>query len=119
MTPEHHLVRNLAVRELPYESGRPMKVDRLAATLGLPLASVRTIVEDLERHLFFLVRNGACLVETTLRLKPLLSCDLLCSHAFGHDICLKKTERPVAIAPQISGLLNKATYSRQHDPEFP
>ena len=38
MTPEHHLVRNFAVRELPYENGRPIKVDRLAATLGLPIA---------------------------------------------------------------------------------
>ena len=59
MTPEHHLVRNFAVRELPYENGRPIKVDRLAATLGLPLAKVQAIVEDLERHLFFLVRNEA------------------------------------------------------------
>ena len=57
MTPEHHLVRNFAVRELPYENGRPIKVDRLAATLGLPTARVHAIVEDLERHLFFLVRN--------------------------------------------------------------
>ena len=54
MTPEHHLVRNFAVRELPYENGRPMNVDRLAAILGLPTARVHSIVEDLERHLFFL-----------------------------------------------------------------
>ncbi|MGB9233207.1 MAG: hypothetical protein WCC04_02260 [Terriglobales bacterium] len=59
MTPEHHLVRNFAVRELPYENGKPIKVDRMAATLGLPLARVHAIVEDLERHLFFLVRNEA------------------------------------------------------------
>jgi hypothetical protein len=59
MTPEHHLVRNFAVRELPHENGRPIKVDRLAATLGLPIARVHAIVEDLERHLFFLVRNEA------------------------------------------------------------
>jgi hypothetical protein len=59
MTPEHHLVRNFAVRELPYENGRPIKVDRLAATLGLPLARVEAIVEELERNLFFLVRNEA------------------------------------------------------------
>jgi hypothetical protein len=37
MTPEHHLVRNFAVRELPYENGRPIKLDRLAATLAYPL----------------------------------------------------------------------------------
>jgi hypothetical protein len=59
MTPEHHLVRNFAVRELPYENRRPIKLDRLAATLGLPIARVHAIVEDLERHLFFLVRNEA------------------------------------------------------------
>jgi hypothetical protein len=59
MTPEHHLVRNFAVRELPYENGRPIKVDRMAVTLGLPIARVHAIVEDLERHLFFLVRNEA------------------------------------------------------------
>jgi hypothetical protein len=59
MTPEHHQVRNFAVRELPYENGRPIKVDRLAATHGLPIARVHAIVEDLERHLFFLVRNKA------------------------------------------------------------
>ena len=59
MTPEHHLVRNFVVRELPRENGRPIKVDRLAATLGLPLPKVHAIVEELERHLFFLVRNEA------------------------------------------------------------
>jgi hypothetical protein len=59
MTPEHHQVRNFAVRELPYENGRPIKVNRLAATLGLPIARVHTIVENLEHHLFFLVRNKA------------------------------------------------------------
>ena len=59
MTPEHHSVRNFAVREIPYDSGRPIKVNRLAATLGLPLSKAQSIVEDLERHLFFLVRNEA------------------------------------------------------------
>ncbi|MGO9893537.1 MAG: organomercurial lyase, partial [Bryobacteraceae bacterium] len=58
MTPEHHLVRNFVVRELPRENGRPIQVVRLAATLGLPLARVRQIVEELERNLFFLVRNA-------------------------------------------------------------
>lgn len=59
MTPEHHMVRNFAVREMLYESERPIKVDRLAATVGLPLPKVQAIVEELERHLFFLVRNEA------------------------------------------------------------
>lgn len=43
----------------PHENGRLIKVDRPAATLGLPIARVHAIVEDLERHLFFLVRNEA------------------------------------------------------------
>jgi hypothetical protein len=59
MTPEHHRVRNFAVREILYENDRPIKVDGLAATLGLPLLKTQAIVEDLERHLFFLVRNEA------------------------------------------------------------
>jgi hypothetical protein len=59
MTAEHHLVRNFAVRELPYENGKPINVDRIAATMGLPMARVHAIVEELERHLFFLVRNEA------------------------------------------------------------
>lgn len=59
MTPEHHIVRNFAVRELPYEDGRPIKLERLATTLGIPLGRVHAIVEDLERHLFFLARNEA------------------------------------------------------------
>ena len=58
MTPEHHLVRDFAVRELPRENGRAIPVERLAATLGLPLPRVREIVAELERNLFFLVRNG-------------------------------------------------------------
>jgi len=57
MTAEHHQVRNYVVREMPRENGRPIKVDRLAATLGLPFGRVHAIVEELERHLFFLVRN--------------------------------------------------------------
>ena len=59
MTREHHLIRNLVVRELPRENSRPIRVDWLAATLGLPLPKVHAIVEELERHLFFLVRNEA------------------------------------------------------------
>lgn len=59
MTPEHHLVRNYAVRELPRAEGRPLQVDEIATALGLPLPRVLSIVEELERHLFFLVRNRA------------------------------------------------------------
>lgn len=57
MTPEHHLVRDFAVRELPRENGRAIPIERLATTIGLPLPRVREIVAELERNLFFLVRN--------------------------------------------------------------
>src|SRR5438552_9233253 len=51
MTPEHHLVRNFAVRELPRDQGRPLKPEDIAQRLHLPLATVKTLLDDLERHL--------------------------------------------------------------------
>jgi hypothetical protein len=57
MSAEHHMVRNFAVTELP-RSGRPLRPDFIARGLGLAHARVNTILDDLERHLFFLVRNG-------------------------------------------------------------
>jgi hypothetical protein len=59
MSPEHHLVRNFAVRELPHEGRRAMNPRRMAATIGLPSQRVLEILNDLERNLFFLVRNAA------------------------------------------------------------
>jgi hypothetical protein len=56
MTADHHAVRNFAVRTLP-EVQRPLPVDEIAGKLSLPVARVRQILEELERHLFFLVRN--------------------------------------------------------------
>jgi hypothetical protein len=58
MTPEHHAVRNFVVKTLP-EVQRPLPVDEIAAKLRLPRSRVQEIVEELERHLFFLVRNAA------------------------------------------------------------
>jgi hypothetical protein len=58
MTQSHRAVREFAVRELPRENGRTLKADRVAATLGLPLPRVVSILDDLERHLFFLVRDS-------------------------------------------------------------
>lgn len=58
MEPDHHAVRNFVVRELP-RLGRPIAVDEIADVLQLSRARTTTIVEDLERNLFFLVRaNG-------------------------------------------------------------
>jgi hypothetical protein len=56
MTPEHHKVRDFAVRELP-RLGKPIPPEFIGQNLGLPLASVQTILDDLERHMTFLFRN--------------------------------------------------------------
>ncbi len=56
MTPAHHQVRNFAVRELP-RLGKPMPPAYIAQGLGLSLEQVIPILDDLERHLFFLVRD--------------------------------------------------------------
>ncbi len=58
MTSEHHAVRDFAVRALP-EVHRPLTVDEIAGELGLLKSRVQEIVEELERRLFFLVRNAA------------------------------------------------------------
>ena len=58
MTAEHHAVRNFVVRTLP-EVQRPLRVDEIAGNLRLPRSRVQEIVEELEQHLFFLVRNPA------------------------------------------------------------
>jgi hypothetical protein len=56
MSQEHHVVRYFVVRELP-RSGEPIEPEAIAQALGLPLARVQAILDDLERNLFFLVRN--------------------------------------------------------------
>jgi hypothetical protein len=57
MTPDHRRVHHYVVRELP-RSGGPLGPDAVAEGLGLPLDRVSTILEDLERHMTFLVRNA-------------------------------------------------------------
>lgn len=57
MTEEHHLVRNFAVRELPRNHGRPLSPLDISRRLHLPLSEVISILEDLQKHLFFLVCN--------------------------------------------------------------
>lgn len=56
MSPEHHLVRDFAVRELP-RLGKPMLPEYFERNLNLPLSRVIAILEDLERHMTFLFRN--------------------------------------------------------------
>ena len=57
MTSDHHLVRNFAVSELPRNHGKPLHPEDIVRRLHLPFARVITILEDLQRNLFFLVLN--------------------------------------------------------------
>ena len=56
MTPEHHLVRNFAVRELPHV-GEPLSPQFISQRLDLPVARVNAILDELEKNLTFLFRN--------------------------------------------------------------
>ena len=56
MTEEHHRVRRFVVRELP-SKGKPLGPEEISLALQLPLEQVETILDELERKLFFLVRN--------------------------------------------------------------
>jgi hypothetical protein len=57
MTPAHHAVRNFVVRELPRNAGNPLHPSQIARSLHLDLPRVLALLDDLEKHLFFLVRN--------------------------------------------------------------
>ena len=56
MGPDHHRVRYFVVEELA-RRGRPLSIDAIAEALTLAPAVVTGIVDELERNLFFLVRN--------------------------------------------------------------
>jgi hypothetical protein len=56
MSANHHLVRYFVVRELP-RAGAPMEPDQISDALELGREEVVSILDDLESHLFFLVRN--------------------------------------------------------------
>lgn len=58
MTPLHHQIRNFVVRELPRE-GRPLSVERISRDLGLDREETARLLGDLEKHLFFLVRDSS------------------------------------------------------------
>jgi len=57
MTPQHHLLRNFVVRQLPRNAGHPLSPTQIAKSLRLDSNLVRDLLDDLEKHLFFLVRN--------------------------------------------------------------
>jgi len=53
---DHHLVRDFVVRELPRQ-GRPLSPMQIAQGTGLAPDTVSAILADLEKNLFFLVRD--------------------------------------------------------------
>jgi hypothetical protein len=57
MSEEHHLVRYFVVRELS-RTGEPIQPEFISQKLKLPLAQINAILDELEKNLFFLVRNG-------------------------------------------------------------
>jgi hypothetical protein len=56
MTPAHHLVREFVVREMPGRRA-PIRPQEIARKLALGADDVERILGDLERNLFFLVRD--------------------------------------------------------------
>ncbi len=57
MTEAHHRVRNLAVTEL-MRTGSPLDPETIASRLEMPPEQVADTLDELERKLFFLVRNA-------------------------------------------------------------
>lgn len=56
MTAAHHQVRYFVVKEMAIGQN-PVEPGLISERLNMPLESVKTILEELERRLFFLVRN--------------------------------------------------------------
>jgi hypothetical protein len=57
MSSDHHTVRDFVVREMPRQKG-PLSPRQIASVTALDLSRVSTILLELEKHLFFLVRNS-------------------------------------------------------------
>lgn len=57
MTTGHHRVRHYVVKQLP-RSGVAISPEEISRALALPLDEVNSILYDLERNLFFLVRDS-------------------------------------------------------------
>ena len=57
MTDVHHLIRNFVVRELPL-AGKPLSPNLISEELDLSLSKTIEILDELEKNLFFLVRNS-------------------------------------------------------------
>ncbi len=57
MSEEHHLVRDFVVRELP-SVGEPISPEFIAGKLNLPVGGVKSILDDLDKHMTFVCRNS-------------------------------------------------------------
>ena len=53
---DHHIVRDFAVREMPRHD-KPLPPSHIAQATGLDLPKVSAVLADLEKNLFFLVRD--------------------------------------------------------------
>ena len=58
MTPDHQLVRDFVVRELP-RLNTPLSPETIATAVRLPIDRVRSLLDDLEHAMTFLFRNAA------------------------------------------------------------
>ena len=56
MTDAHHKIRYFVVKEMAYRQ-EPIQPELISEKLNMPLEQVQRILEELERKLFFLVRN--------------------------------------------------------------
>ena len=56
MSDEHHAIRRSAVTEL-IRTGQPITPETISRKLGIAQARTDDILDDLERNVFFLVRN--------------------------------------------------------------
>lgn len=56
LSPEHHLVRDFVVTEIPRKAAS-LSADYIADQLDLPIGRVRVIIDGLERGKVFLFRN--------------------------------------------------------------
>jgi CRP-like cAMP-binding protein len=57
MSRDHHAVRDFVVREMPRQR-RPLSPRQIANVTGIDFPRVSAILSELEKHLFFLVRNS-------------------------------------------------------------
>ena len=56
MTDTHHQIRNFVVKEMGIRQ-KPIEPELISEKLRIPLERVNSLLEELEKNLFFLVRN--------------------------------------------------------------